>query len=80
VSRLVAWGNVSLDEVRRVFETNVFGSKVALNALTVGFAADLETAAIKVNSADPGLTARSVSPLAAEPAPTTRRQPTPFAL
>jgi short chain dehydrogenase len=103
-------GNVSLDEVRGVFETNVFAviaitqavlpllreaptpravnlassggsltlasdpadprrarfgtysvSKIALNALTVGFAADLETAGIKVNSADPGLTATELN-------------------
>lgn len=103
-------GSVSLDEIRAVFETNVFGvvavtqallpllriapsprvvnlassggsltlasdpgdprrarfgaysvSKVALNGLTVGFAADLESAGIKVNSADPGLTATDLN-------------------
>lgn len=101
---------VSLDEVRRVFETNVFGviavtqamlpllrespaarvvnlsstsgsltlnsnpaesrratfgtysiSKVALNAVTVAFAADLQLAGIMVNSADPGLTATDLN-------------------
>jgi NAD(P)-dependent dehydrogenase (short-subunit alcohol dehydrogenase family) len=101
---------VSIDEVRRVFETNVFGviavtqamlpllrespaarvvnlssssgsltlnsnpaeprratfgtysrSKVALNAVTVAFAADLESAGIMVNSADPGLTATDLN-------------------
>ena len=101
---------VSLDEVRTVFETNVFGviavtqamlpllreapeprivnvassrgsltlnsdpadprraifgtysvSKIALNAVTVGFAADLESAGIKVNSAGPGFTATDIN-------------------
>jgi NAD(P)-dependent dehydrogenase (short-subunit alcohol dehydrogenase family) len=116
---------VALDEVRTVFDTNVFGviavtkallpllreapaprivniassggsltlssdpanprrarfgtyavSKAALNALTVAFAADLESVGIKVNSADPGVTAtglnnflgtRSVEQAAREP-------------
>jgi NAD(P)-dependent dehydrogenase (short-subunit alcohol dehydrogenase family) len=101
---------VSLDEVRTVFETNVFGvivvtqamlpllreapaprivnvassrgsltlnsdpadprraifgtysvSKIALNAVAVGFAADLESAGIKVNSAGPGFTATDIN-------------------
>jgi NAD(P)-dependent dehydrogenase (short-subunit alcohol dehydrogenase family) len=101
---------VSLDEVREVFETNVFGviavtramlpllreapaarivnvasssgsltlnsdpknphramfgiyssSKTALNAITVAFAADLESAGIKVNSACPGFTATDLN-------------------
>ena len=101
---------VSLDEVRAVFETNVFGviavtqamlpllreapaarivnvasssgsltlnsdpknphramfgiyssSKTALNAITVAFAADLESAGIKVNSACPGFTATDLN-------------------
>ena len=100
----------SLDEVRAVFETNVFGviavtqamlpllreapaarivnvasssgsltlnsdpknphramfgiyssSKTALNAITVAFAADLESAGIKVNSACPGFTATDLN-------------------
>jgi NAD(P)-dependent dehydrogenase (short-subunit alcohol dehydrogenase family) len=100
----------SLDEVREVFETNVFGviavtqamlpllheapaprivntassvgsltlnsdpsnhyrpmlgtysaSKAALNAVTVAFAADLESAGIKVNSACPGFTATDLN-------------------
>lgn len=100
----------SLDEVRAVFETNVFGviavtqamlpllreapaarivnvssgtgsltlnsdptnprrsmsgtyswSKTALNAVTVGFAADLESAGIKVNAACPGFTATDLN-------------------
>jgi NAD(P)-dependent dehydrogenase (short-subunit alcohol dehydrogenase family) len=51
-------------------------SKAALNALTVAFAADLESVGIKVNSADPGVTAtglnnflgtRSVEQAAREP-------------
>jgi len=101
---------VSLDEVRAVFETNVFGviavtqamlpllreapaarivnvasssgsltlnsdpknphramfgiyssSKTALNAITVAFAADLESTGIKVNSACPGFTATDLN-------------------
>jgi NAD(P)-dependent dehydrogenase (short-subunit alcohol dehydrogenase family) len=100
----------ALDDVRAVFETNVFGviavtqamlpllreapagrivnvssaagsltlnsnpanphramfgtyswSKTALNALTVGFAADLEAAGIKVNAACPGFTATDLN-------------------
>jgi NAD(P)-dependent dehydrogenase (short-subunit alcohol dehydrogenase family) len=116
---------VSLDDVRAIFETNVFGiiavtqamlpllreapaarivnvssavgsltlnsnpknphrsmfgnyswSKTALNAVTVAFAADLESAGIKVNAACPGFTAtdlnnfegtRSVQQAAREP-------------
>jgi NAD(P)-dependent dehydrogenase (short-subunit alcohol dehydrogenase family) len=101
---------VSLDEVRAVFETNVFGviavtqamlpllreapaarivnvssssgsltinsdpnnphramfgtyssSKTALNAITVAFAADLESAGIKVNAACPGFTSTNLN-------------------
>jgi NAD(P)-dependent dehydrogenase (short-subunit alcohol dehydrogenase family) len=103
-------GVASLDEVRAVFETNVFGiiavtqamlpllreapaarivnvassggsltlnsdpanphramfgtysvSKAAANAVTVAFAADLETAGIKVNAACPGFTATDLN-------------------
>jgi NAD(P)-dependent dehydrogenase (short-subunit alcohol dehydrogenase family) len=115
----------SLDEVRAIFETNVFGviavtqamlpllreasaarivnvssstgsltrnsdpanprramfgayswSKTALNAITIAFASDLESAGIKVNAACPGFTAtdlnnfegtRTVQPAAREP-------------
>jgi NAD(P)-dependent dehydrogenase (short-subunit alcohol dehydrogenase family) len=101
---------VSLDEVRAIFETNVFGviavtqamlpllreasagrvvnvssstgslalnsdpanprramfgayswSKTALNAVTIGFAAELESAGIKVNAACPGFTATDLN-------------------
>src|SRR4029077_4602337 len=101
---------VSLDQVRAVFETNVFGviavtqamlpllreapaarivnvssssgsltlnsdpanphrsmfgtyssSKTALNAITVAFAADLESAGIKVNAACPGFTSTDLN-------------------
>lgn len=103
---------VSLDELRKVWETNVFGviavtqamlpllreapagrivnvassggsltlnsdpsnphramfgtyssSKAALNAITVAFAADLESSGIKVNSACPGFTATDLNNL-----------------
>ena len=48
------------DPRRAIFGTYSV-SKIALNAVTVGFAADLESAGIKVNSAGPGFTATDIN-------------------
>ena len=67
---------VSMDTLRKTFETNAFGafavlqtmlpllrnsSKTTLNAFTIQFADELKDTSIKINSADPGCTATDLN-------------------